>query len=242
MLPKGSIAKIYKYYFTKPQFKDEIIRAFREFFNRPNLFSGGKLELKDEKDEEMFNEWFIFDFRLSNGNTPLEDFYERNPYNFNIIQLQAYKDLQDNHYGLYKTKEVRLGEGLALENLQTGRIYQVREFSATFGLKEGQVISGRVGKVGDHYELVGSNPSFGPVKLDANIEKSFREDKTKLNPKVLRENIFKDNLSEEGGMSFNDYSSPKDAENTMKKVLKKYELDRFVTTETLKEWIYQSFF
>ena len=53
-MEEGTIAKIFDYYFSRPQFKDEILRALREFFNQPDLKPGGKLELRNEADEEMF--------------------------------------------------------------------------------------------------------------------------------------------------------------------------------------------
>ncbi len=242
-MEEGTISKIFEYYFTKPKFKEEVMRALQEFFDEPDLKSGDKLKLKEE-DEGMFNEWFIFDFKLKNGKTPLEDFYEENPYNLSVIRLRTYKDLQDNYFGVYKVKNVRLGEELMLENLQTRKVYKVREFSATFSLKEGQVFSARVGKVGDHYELVGSNPTFGPVTANDTLENILRKDKQKLNPKFFKKNTSKDGLSEKDGAIFDDRLSPtlKEAETRMEKVLKKYEIDKFVTTETIKEWIYQSLY
>ena len=236
-MERGTISKIFDYYFGKDQFKEETFKAIKEFFNKPNLKAGDKLEM-EEDDETLFNEWFIFDFKLSKGKTPLEDFYERNPYQLNMARLQVYKDLQDNHFGLYKVKEVRLGEGLTLENLQTGKVYQVREFSATFGLKKGQVFSGRVGKVADHYELVGGDPSFKPIRLDTNLEKIFRKDKTKLNPKILKYTFLNSKPDESDQLSIRDYSSLEGVEADFKKVLAKYDLDKFVSVEAIKERIY----
>lgn len=233
-MEKGTIPKLLNYYFENPEFREDILRAFRSFFNRPQLFFGDKLE-KDEKNEEMFNEWFVFDFKLSNNRTPLEDFYETNPYNLNMVQLQIYKDLQDNHFGFYEVKDVKLGEGLTLENLQTGKVYQVREYSATFGLKEGQVFSARVGKVGDHYELVGSNPSFGPVRINPALRNLFSKNKDKLNPKILRDSFSGDRKT---ASSLKEFSSLEEAEDDLKKVLAKYDLEKFVSVETIKEWIY----
>jgi hypothetical protein len=235
-MEKGTIPKIFDYYFGKAQFKEEILRALREFFNKPDLKAGGKLETREE-DEALFNEWFIFDFKLGNGKTPLEDFYEKNPYNLNMVRLQTYKDLQDNHFGFYKVKDIRLGEGLTLENLQTGKVYQVREFAATFGLKKEQVFSARVGRVGDHYELVGSNPSFGPVKFDKTLEDLFRKEKKELTPKTLRDSF----LKKEGKAPqkpMEDFPSQEEAEANFRRVLTKYNLDQFVTVATVKEWIY----
>lgn len=233
-MEQGTIQKMFDYYFTKPKFRDEILRALREFFNKPDLTSGSKLEM-EKGNEGMFNEWFIFDFKLSNGKTSLEDFYNTNPYNFDPARLQLYKDLQENHFGLYEVKNIRLGEGLTLENLQTGKIYQVREYSATFGLKMGQVFSARVGKIDDHYELVGSNVTFGPVKLDAALKNIFRKDKNKLNPKILRDSFLGHRKPEN---PLKNFSSLQEAEEDLKKVLRKYNLDQFVNTATIKEWIY----
>lgn len=239
-MERGTIEKILDYYFSREQFEKEIIRAEREFFNKVDFDIEDSFKRRDE-DTAMFNEWFIFDFKLSNGKTPLEDFYERNPYNLNLVRLQIYKDLQENYFGFYEVKEVKLGEGLTLENLHTGKIYQVREYSGTFYLKEGQVFSTRVGKVGDHYELAGSQPSIGPIRLDAYYKKLLSREKI-LNPKILRDSFmrskksagFKDK-SEKIGEKF---SSLEEAKENLKKALTKYDLEKFVNTETIKEWIY----
>ncbi|NQU82702.1 MAG: hypothetical protein HQ539_02015 [Parcubacteria group bacterium] len=235
-MESGTIEKIFNYYFNKLKFEGEVTRALREFFDMPDFNAGDSFNLTDE-DEVTFNEWFIFDFKFKNGKTPLEDFYETNPYNFKMIRLQVYKDLQDNHFGLYEAKEVRLGESIVLENLQTGKIYEVREYSATFGLKKGQVFSSRVGKVGDHYELVGSNPRFGPVRLDKTMRKLFCEDKSKLNPKVLRDSFT--GSKDKESLPFPEESvSLESAEKDLKRVLVEYDLEGFVDTEIIMEWIY----
>lgn len=231
----GAIEKVFNYYFS-PRFDDELKQALRQFFNQKDLERIGKAGGPKGRDEEIFNEWFLFDFKLTNGRTPLENFYETNPYNLKMVRQQVYKDLQENDFGLYEVKEVRLGEGLTLENLQTGRIYQVREYAATFGLKRGQIFSARVGKVGDHYELVGSNSCFGPVKLNKTLKKSFQEMKEKLNPKILHHYLFKQQDSA-------DYPSEpltyEEAEKNFNSFLRKHNLDKFVSAGLVKEWIFR---
>ncbi len=236
-MEKGAISKIIEYYSTKPKHRKEFITAVKEFFDRPDLKPGGDIELRD-RDEEIFNEWFVFDFKLKNGKTLLEDFYDENPYNYNMIKLQIYKDLQDNCFGLYRVKDIQLGEWLKLENLKTGKTYQVREFSATFSLKKEQVFSGRVGRVGSHYELVGSNPVFGPVKINTELENIFKKEKGKLTPKFFRNN----NSKLENNPFTDNYPSFEEAEDELNGILKKYALDSFVTTKTIEKWIYESFF
>ena len=110
---------------------------------------------------------------------------------------------------------------LKLENLQTGNVYQAREFTATFGLKIDQVFSNRIGKVGDHYELVGSDAGFGPVKIDDNIENSFRKEKNKLNPKILRNSFLGSKEDEENKAFSKKPASLQEAEEELNKVLKK---------------------
>ncbi len=235
-MEKGAISKILDYYFDKPKFEKDIFRALRIFFNQPKLKEVDELEIL-EQDKGMLNEWLVFDFKLSNGKTLLEDFYERNPYKLNIVRLQGYKGLQENYFGIYKVKEVQLGEGLTLENIKTHKVYQVREYSATFSLSEGQVFSARVGLVGDHYELVGADPSFGPVRLNDELESSLGEDKKELNPKTLRDLLFNGNDSQNTA-EVKKFQSLKEAEDYMKNILVKYGLDSFVTVEIIKEWIY----
>ena len=235
-MEKGTIQKMLDYYFTKPQFREEILRAMREFFNRPDLAPGGKLELKEE-DEGGFNEWFIFDFKLSNGRSPLEDFYENNPCNLKMDKLQAYKDLRDSHYGFYRVLNVKKGKGLTLENLQTGKIYEVKEYAATFELEEEKVFIGRVGKVGEHYEIVGSNPTLFPFKVAPSAKEMFRKWKDGLNPKIVRD-VF---LSKRGSSDLkpeDKFPTLKGAEDNFKEILEKYELNKFINTELIKEWIY----
>lgn len=184
-MEKGTISKVLDYYYQSPEFGEEVLRAFRKFFNRPKLSAGDKLKLEEE-DEGMFNNWFIFDFRLKNKETPLEYFYERNPYNLPSVRLQIYKDLQKNEYGVFEVLEVKIGEGLKLRNLRNEKEYWVRERMATFQLKKGDLVINRIGKVGDHLELIGpegcsligsgKHPFLGSLIVDR-----------KLNPKKVRD-------------------------------------------------------
>ncbi len=240
MLEEGSISKIFSYYFSTPKYKDEIFRAIRTFLNKPDLKEGGRLEMSKEE-EGMFNEWFLYDFKLKNGKTPLQNFYEENPLGLSQGKLELYKNIQkENIYGLFKIKEIWLGEWIKLEDLQTGKIYKVIEYAATFGLKEGQVFSKRVANVGDHYEMLGSNFGLGPFRIDEEIEKIWRKEKEKLNPKKIRDSMEesreKMEKSKEGDIK--DDITFEEAEENLKKVLEKYDLSKFVSTEKIKKWIY----
>ena len=179
------IQRLLEYYFETPAFRDEMFKALRQFFNRPNLLPGDRLKMED-RDEEIFNDWLVYDFRLKNKKTLLEDFCQRNPCRLSDIELQAYYNLQQNEYGLFEILKDKSGKGLKVKNLKTGKKYEVKEFMGTFQAEVGELLIARVGKVGDHLEFVGADCYKLPVE-----SKSFYlgklGSKRKLNPKVVRD-------------------------------------------------------
>ena len=185
MLPKGSISRVTEYYYTALEFRGEVLRALRWFFDRPDLDTGGSLKTTGQG-EAFFNEWFLFDFLLGTGRTVLEDFVASNPLKLNGTELELYRNLLDNTYGIFETLDVERGQGLTLKDLRTRKQWAVREFSATFNLEQGDVFFSRIGKVGDHYELVGAD-SFSFQGVDEVTKKSLRREKPKLTPKVVHD-------------------------------------------------------
>ncbi|MCX6738119.1 MAG: hypothetical protein NTY11_01730 [Candidatus Parcubacteria bacterium] len=186
MLPKGSIAKLYEYYFTAPQFADEVIFALQGFFNRSGLDRGSSLNLGSEKSKGLFNEWFLYDFIMADGYTPLEHFVNTNPFNLEEAELKLYRDLLDNRFGIFEALEIELGHSLTIKDLQTGEEWFVLENKGTYDLEKNRLFFGRVGKVDDHYELVGAD-SFSIEDVDGVIKKSFRNTKFKITPKEVND-------------------------------------------------------
>jgi len=186
MLPKGSIARIYEYYFTTPRYGDEVLRAMREFFDRPDLDRGASLEMND-KSEGLFNEWFLYDFVLPTGETPLQNFVKENSLGLSAVEMELYKNiLKTNIYGLYEVKKIDVDEGLALKNLQTGKESYVREKSLTRQVQPGSVFFGRIGKVDDHYELIGAD-TFSIQAAGDEIMSHFHGMKFKITPKFAHD-------------------------------------------------------
>ncbi|MFZ3054868.1 MAG: hypothetical protein WA091_02715 [Minisyncoccales bacterium] len=157
-MEEGLLGKIFTYFASRPELAEESMTALRIFFNRPNLKLGDTLEDKDKNDEPKFNEWFIFDFKMKNGKTPLEYFCDKNPYNLPIFRLQMYIDFLDNEYGFFDVLKVERGEGLELRHLGSENTYQVREHLGSLDAEVGMVLTGRVGRVGNHLELIGCDP------------------------------------------------------------------------------------
>jgi len=183
MLPKGSISKVYKYYFTSPLYTAEIMRALLEFFDDPDLRPGGSFEA-DEKSKGFFNEWFLYDFVLENGGSPLANFVARNPLELSAIKMTLYKDLLATHeYGLFEVLKVDVNNGLLLKNLQTGERIYVKEQKLTLQVKPGAIFFSRVGQVGDHHELVGAD-TFALAGVSEAIKGFLGDLGFKLTPKL----------------------------------------------------------
>lgn len=182
MLPKGTIYKMREYYLTHHKYKDEILRAMQEFFDRPDLEPGKKLGI-GEFDEILFNEWFVYDFRFSDGQGMLEKYYNDNPHKLPLYGLPVYKHLQKNYFGFYEILEVNIGKDMLLKNLKDNKEYRVKEVAGTMNINKGDVIVNRIANVGGHYELVGCDlPAFMISELKN--EKKARKWINKISPHI----------------------------------------------------------
>lgn len=186
MLPKGSIAKIYEYYFTTPRHSEDVLRAMREFFDRPDLDRGGSLEMND-RSEGLFNEWFLYNFILTNGKTPLVNFIDENPLRVSKNDIALCRTiLKSNEYGLFEVLSVDIDKGLMLKNLQTGKEIYVSERKLTSQVTTDSIFFGRIGLVDDHYELIGAD-TFSIQATGDEIKKYFHGMKFELTPKTAHD-------------------------------------------------------
>ena len=183
-MQKGTIHKLLDYFFQSHS--DEMIFAMRDFFEDDSIGPGGKLNIQNDQEEGLFMEWITFDYRFRDGRSLLENFISENPLNMAKKELQVYEDLQMNKYGFFEIQDIKIDEYLELESLQSGKIYKVLEKRGTRNAKLKTTFLCRVGKVGDHWELVGSDPVGFPVYFTARVKKIMREGKEKYSPKDAR--------------------------------------------------------
>lgn len=183
-MKKGTIHNLFKHFFTNHQ--DELIPAMAEFFDDKSIGPGTDLRLQNEQEEGLFMEWIAFDFRLRNGQKLIEDFIATNPFKLSTEALTVYHDLEMNKYGMYEIIKVERDKYIDLESLQSGKIYRVIEKSGTNRAKPKTTWFCRVGKVGDHWELIGSDPIGYPVFHTERMKALIRQDKTAMSPKDTR--------------------------------------------------------
>lgn len=239
-MEKGIISVLLQHYQGTPAYRDDIVRARKEFFGDRNC----SLDKCTGEERGWFFDWLVYDFLLSSGMPPVRDFIQRNPLNLPDLELQHYREIANNEYGLYEILSVDLGYGMSIRNVHTGATFDVRERSATFEVKVGHLIFARVGRFSDHNELIGANGMCLAFKLGAELRKAWRSEDVHLTPK-FQYDLAKGNTERDQYYSVKDLAErsgvrpdPKEAERNMTVFLRKHDMDSFVTTEKVKEWIY----
>lgn len=191
-MEKGMIQKILKYFFENHS--EEVLPAMKEFFNDDKIDRGGSLNIQNDREESLFMEWITFDYRLKNGSSLIDNFISKNPLGMSKNELKIYNDLQTNKYGFFEIIKVKRDSYLDLEFLQSGKIYRVSEKMGTHNAHPKTTMMCRVSNVGDHWEIVGSDPIGFPIHHTERMKKLIRKDKTKYTPKETRELLIqKDN-------------------------------------------------
>ncbi|HUW64118.1 MAG TPA: SEC-C metal-binding domain-containing protein [Spirochaetia bacterium] len=111
-------------------------------------------ELVDHEDEftlERCFEWFIFDYRLSDGRTVLEHFAQEEKISDNEQVLLG--RWRQSRLSVHEVVEVRAGEGIVVRDLVSQAVYRVRDLNAALEIEQGSVLFMRVLAVGDEYEF-----------------------------------------------------------------------------------------
>lgn len=237
-MTKNLISRLIDYFYGQAKFSDEIARAMKEFMDIP---ADGVLLAFPGELEPHFIEWFLYDFKLADGRTPLEYFYQVNPYKLSPWVRQEYKDLQENEYGMYEVLKVDLDVGLEIRNLSSGNKYYACEHGATFSLTKDSIFFTRVAKNGDHYELVGADSLVFPVKLGNGLRQKFGRDKQKLSPKDIRSLIVDDQPpypeKTDGALAGPKLQSIPEIENRLDDFISRSELGRMVSAVKIKKWL-----
>lgn len=195
------------------------------------------LEL-DEMQEGIFNEWLLFEAKLKNGRSLLEEYCLTDPEQAGEDLLKIYRDLiKTNHFGFFETLLVHRDEGLRLRDLQSGQIYDVKEKSGTHHIDTGNVFHGRVAKIENRWELVGANGFCFPVKrMSASFRAMIAKDKRQVSVKEA----FKlaQSTGPERGQE-KEVINPHRARLRLAELLAQHGLDEFVTVKTIEQWCHR---
>lgn len=110
-------------------------------------------ESEDEFSMERCFEWFIFDYKLSNGKTVIETFFNENSQALDELETALLKNWIDSCISLYQVTGITPGKGLSIKNLLYREEAVVRDLNVSSEIEVGNILLVRVLKVGEEYEF-----------------------------------------------------------------------------------------
>ena len=160
-----------------------ISHAYREFL----ALVDPDVDEDDEQAEDLLHslclEWFLFDFKLENGKTPLEHLVADAPESISEKALDEFRQSAETHFSstfLVAGAHPALSL-VTLEDLSTGQRYPVTDTSLSRGLPDGGgIIGARLVNVDGAWYFPGNPVFFLPVVPTDRMLKMIRED---ANPK-----------------------------------------------------------
>ncbi len=187
---QGLVGEVLRYFENIPKYIPEIYKAKNSFWGDEKIIIDTLQGEEEMIKGALFNSWFLFYYKLSNGKTPLRTYYLTNFLDFDENDRENYKNLLKSKYGLWKIKKVDFEQGMLLSNLVDGSEFYVKEKKATYNAKVDDVILQRITKIDDHYELISPDgDSYFPDGL-RNPGVGILLRYKKLNPKIVK-NAFK---------------------------------------------------
>lgn len=137
----------------------EVDEAYQQFFGPLSVD-----QLKTEW-EELFLEWLIFDYRKLGGASFLIKYILQNPDHLDGKTMKQFEQIaQTQLYSMFEVQKIKRGEWFIVEDLHTGRTYQVYEKTGTLHIQSRGTIPGRIANVDGR--LVPGRSEFGLLSND----------------------------------------------------------------------------
>lgn len=177
-----TLRKIVDFAMAKPA---EVDNAYREFFGPLSV------DQLQKEWEELFLEWLIFDYKQKGGTTFLVEYILRNPDKFDAKKINQFEQISRSQiYSMFEILEIKKGELFILEDIHTGKTYQVYDKKGTSSIKHLGTIPGRIAKVDGRWYLVGANSVYFPITHTQRSKKIMRKIKiTNFSPKDTVEQL-----------------------------------------------------
>ena len=137
-----------------PVFSEEISKAQQLYL------VGVDPDIVDENEDMIMErcfEWFIFDYVVDGGVTPIEIFASRNT--LSGMERKLLDDWTGSRLSVFEVKEVDPGSGLSIEDVLLSRRVMVNNFDVAGNIEKGSIVYMRILRVGDEYEF--STGGFG---------------------------------------------------------------------------------
>ncbi len=136
-----------------------------------------------EEISTLFNEWLLFEHKVTNGVTTLQWYYDTVVCSESKKADKALAEelkviLETNIFQPLELLEVKAGEYVLVKGLCTQHTYKIYDKAFSLGAKsagliKGTTFFGRIARVNDRWEFVGGNPHFMPVHVSPRAQKMF---------------------------------------------------------------------
>jgi hypothetical protein len=130
----------------------------------------------DDFTMERCFEWFIFDYKLSNGKTVLETFKQEKMGELDDKTYELAKAWANSRISLYEVTSLLPGEGLVIKELLGRGSIRVRDLNAALEIQPGNILLMRVLKVGEEYEF-STNGLALPSECKEELLKKLHQDR-----------------------------------------------------------------
>ncbi len=139
-----------------------------------------QLNISEEILQGLSGEWLLFDYKLKNGKTLIEQYYFSDPDNLNKTELSELKQIiESQSLHLLQTYAGSQSPYVFLQSVFTGKKFKIYDRAMSQSIDSLQVsFFGRIAKVGKIYYLVGSNPIIFPIRYTQRSIKIFAKEKT----------------------------------------------------------------
>jgi len=140
-------------------------RAGQEFFN---YVQAVQEKVAKEKIEQLFNEWFVYDFKLKTGKTPLETYVHRNPDDLSEHDIDLMKQAGENNFtGYFWIEKVDAKtQLLTIRECVTNTRYEIRDVTASQSVKDNAgLVAARLIQLDDQWYFASDPIYFFPTPV-----------------------------------------------------------------------------
>ncbi|OGZ44464.1 MAG: hypothetical protein A3J55_04450 [Candidatus Ryanbacteria bacterium RIFCSPHIGHO2_02_FULL_45_17b] len=245
----GTISDIISYFFNSSAYKADIERALCQFFGIHSveelLIGIPEFANVDSPAHRHFHEWFVFDFKLSDGKTPLQEWCEKNPMNIRFSDMTECADLlRWNEYGFFIIISSVPGK-VEIESIMSKKRYAVREYKVAPFLKPKEVIVARISLIGQRYEFVSGMIEPTDTEFSDEARKTLTRFRNALTPKEIyhmwhtRDTVNHFDPEDNGHEWFDESPQATVAEATarLRKAMKACDILPFVSLGRVSRWI-----
>lgn len=218
-----------------PYLYKELIKEREKFFTlTPEMY----YRTFDEKNwaEQRFADYFMFSYISQYYEiTPLEVFLSKNLFKYNKKDQDIFLGFKNNIFTAFTITKVVVGSYFMAKDLTSGKEYKVRENKATYKLKEGDYIVGRILSYETDYAL--SNVNLTYPKESSYILKRLWKNSPPDITQIVTPLMIEKGLFQKHGNINKEENNLESVEKKLKHLLKKYLGKKAVSIKNLRKKI-----